>query len=93
MPNMLFIVSDDLTACLGSYGNELCPTPNLDRLADGGVLFERAHCQYPVCGPFRAFLMSGLYPNTTKMLGNNYEIGSYQATNPELANHRASASS
>ncbi len=86
-PNVLFIVSDDLNACLGSYGNEVCQTPNLDRLADEGLQFNRAYCQYPVCGPSRASFMSGLYPKRTRMLGNNYKLGSYKVTNPTLANH------
>lgn len=86
-PNILFIVSDDLTACLGSYGNEVCQTPNLDRLAEEGVQFNRAYCQYPVCGPSRASFMSGLYPKRTKMLGNDYTLGSYKVINPSLANH------
>ena len=68
--NVLLIVSDDLTACLGSYGNPVCKTPQLDRLAREGVVFERAYCQYPVCGPSRASFMTGLYPNRTKTLGN-----------------------
>ena len=86
-PNVLFIVSDDLTACLGSYGNEVCQTPNLDRLASEGVQFNKAYCQYPVCGPSRASFMSGLYPKRTKMLGNNYTLGSYKVLNPALAEH------
>jgi iduronate 2-sulfatase len=86
-PNVLFIVSDDLTACLGSYGNEVCQTPNLDRLAREGVQFNRAYCQYPVCGPSRASFMSGLYPKRTQILGNNYTYGSYKVLNPALANH------
>ena len=86
-PNVLFIVSDDLTACLGSYGNEVCQTPNLDRLASEGVQFNKAYCQYPVCGPSRASFMSGLYPKRTKMLGNNYTLGSYKVVNPILAEH------
>ena len=86
-PNVLLVVSDDLTACLGCYGNSVCRTPHLDRLAAEGVLFERAYCQYPVCGPSRASLMSGLYPNRTKMLGNNYDLGAYRVSNPELAEH------
>jgi iduronate 2-sulfatase len=86
-PNVLFIVSDDLTACLGSYGNKTCRTPHLDRLAAEGVRFNRAYCQYPVCGPSRASFMSGLYPNRTGMLGNKYTLGSYRALNPELADH------
>ena len=86
-PNVLFIVSDDLTACLGTYGNEVCQTPNLDRLASEGVQFNKAYCQYPVCGPSRASFMSGLYPKKTQMLGNNYTLGSYKAINPALAEH------
>ena len=86
-PNVLLIVSDDLQACLGCYGNSVCRTPNLDRLASEGVLFERAYCQYPVCGPSRASFMSGLYPNTTRMLGNNKNLGAYRNTNPELLDH------
>ncbi len=86
-PNILLIVSDDLTTCLGSYGNDVCKTPNLDRLASEGVVFDRAYSQFPVCGPSRASFMSGLYPNRTGMLKNNYKLGSYRATNPDLADH------
>lgn len=86
-PNVLFIVSDDLTCCLGCYGNEICKTPNLDRLAREGVRFDRAYCQYPVCGPSRASMMSGLYPNRTRILGNSRVLGSYRATNKSLADH------
>ena len=86
-PNILFIVSDDLTACLGTYGNEICQTPNLDRLASEGVQFDRAYCQYPVCGASRASFMSGLYPKRNGMMGNSYALGSYRAMNPKLADH------
>lgn len=86
-PNILFIVSDDLTACLGSYGNEICQTPNLDRLASEGVQFDRAYCQYPVCGASRASFMSGLYPKRNGMMGNSYTLGSYRAMYPKLADH------
>lgn len=86
-PNILLIVSDDLTTCLGSYGNDVCKTPNLDRLAREGVAFDRAYCQYPVCGPSRASFMSGLYPNRTGLLRNSYELGSYRASNPKLVDH------
>lgn len=86
-PNVLMIVSDDLTCCLGSYGNEICRTPNLDRLAAEGVRFTRTYCQYPVCGPSRASFMSGLYPEQNGVMGNSYTEGSYRAITPELAEH------
>lgn len=87
-PHILFIVSDDLSAsALGSYGNEVCETPNLDRLAREGVQFDRAYCQYPVCGASRASFMSGLYPETTGFLGNIKTLGSYRVVNPDFADH------
>lgn len=61
-PNVLFIVSDDLSTALGGYGHPQCRTPNLDRLAARGVVFERAYCQSPVCGPSRASFMTGRHP-------------------------------
>ncbi len=61
-PNVLFIMTDDLNCDLGSYGHPLVQSPNIDRLADEGVLFENAYCNYPICGPSRASFMTGLYP-------------------------------
>lgn len=61
--NVLFIVSDDLKASvLGCYGNELCKTPNLDRLAKRGIVFDRTYCQGLVCGPSRQSFMFSRYP-------------------------------
>jgi len=69
-PNVLFIISDDLTAtALGCYGNKLCKTPNIDRLAAQGTLFSRAYCQATFCGPSRASLMFGYYPYASKATG------------------------
>lgn len=65
-PNVLLISIDDLndwTGCLG--GHPQAKTPNIDRLADRGTLFENAHCQSPVCNPSRASLMTGRYPHTS----------------------------
>lgn len=70
-PDVVFIISDDLTAeALACYGNDQCQTPNIDRLADRGVKFTSAYCQYPVCGPSRAAMMSGMYPESIGVIGN-----------------------
>ena len=69
-PNVLFIISDALTAtALGCYGNKLCKTPNIDRLAAQGTLFSRVYCQASFCGPSRASLMFGYYPYASKATG------------------------
>ena len=69
-PNVLFIISDDLTAtALSCYGNTVCKTPHIDRLASQGTRFTKAYCQGTYCGPSRASFMSGYYPHAIKMLG------------------------
>lgn len=68
--NVLFIISDDLTStALSCYGNKVCHTPNIDKLAARGVRFTRAYCQGTYCGPSRASFMSGYYPHAIKTLG------------------------
>jgi iduronate 2-sulfatase len=68
--NVLLIMSDDLTAtALSCYGNTLCRTPNIDRLAAAGTRFTRCYCQGTYCGPSRASLLSGYYPHATGVLG------------------------
>ena len=64
--NVLFIIADDLNCAIGAYGDAVVKTPNLDKLAKKGMLFENAHVQYPLCGPSRVSIMTGLYPDQTK---------------------------
>lgn len=69
-PNILFIISDDLTAtAVSAYENKACKTPNIDQLASEGIRFTKAYTQYPVCGPSRASFMSGYYPSATTTFG------------------------
>ena len=68
--NVLFIISDDLTStALSCYGNQICQTPNIDRIAARGTRFTRAYCQGTYCGPSRASFMTGYYPHATGVLG------------------------
>ncbi|MBA7523756.1 N-acetylglucosamine-6-O-sulfatase [subsurface metagenome] len=71
-PNILFIMSDDHTSqALGVYGSrlaELNPTPNIDRLADEGMLFLNAYCNNSICTPSRASILTGQYSQTNGVL-------------------------
>lgn len=68
--NILFVISDDLTStALGCYGNTVCKTPHIDKLADQGTMFSRAYCQATYCGPSRAALMFGYYMQASGSTG------------------------
>jgi iduronate 2-sulfatase len=80
--NVLFFVSDDLKASvLGCYGDPVCRTPNIDRLASEGVVFERAYCQGVWCAPSRvSFMFSRYQGEGTVNLGQHFrENGWYSA--------------
>ncbi|NNE91647.1 MAG: sulfatase, partial [Verrucomicrobiales bacterium] len=66
-PNVLFVVADDLNCAVGPYGDAAAHTPNLDRLAERGLTFERAYCQQAVCNPSRSSFLTGLRPQTVKV--------------------------
>ncbi len=59
-PNILFIQVDQLTASsLRAYGDQICHSPNLDLIADQGVVFENAYCNFPLCAPSRFSMATG----------------------------------
>lgn len=63
-PNILLIMAEDLGPRLGAYGDPIAKTPNIDRLAREGVLYERAFTTAGVCAPSRAAIIMGVHQNT-----------------------------
>ena len=72
-PNVLLICVDDLKPVLGCYGDATAKSPNIDRLAARGVLFESAYCNQAVCSPSRNTLMTSLRPQTLGI----YDLGTH----------------
>ncbi|MEM7014417.1 MAG: sulfatase-like hydrolase/transferase, partial [Verrucomicrobiota bacterium] len=73
-PNVLFLAVDDMkdwVNCLGGYEGEVL-TPNIDRLANRGVLFTNAHCPSPKCAPSRSAILTGFRPSTTGLYDNGH---------------------
>lgn len=70
-PNILFIMSDDhCERAIGAYGSRLAilnPTPNLDQLANDGMIFNNVFCTNSICTPSRASIMTGQYSHTNKV--------------------------
>ena len=75
-PNILWIVSEDNSPLIGAYGDEFATTPNIDRLASEGVLYENAFAAAPVCAPSRSTLITGVWPTTmgTQHMRSTYAI-------------------
>nr|WP_077401618.1 sulfatase [Cellulophaga omnivescoria] len=69
-PNILFIAIDDLRPELGCYGSNIAITPNLDKFATEGLLFNNAYCQQAICGPSRASVLTGIRPETSGVYHN-----------------------
>ncbi len=65
-PNYLILIADDAGLDFGCYGNPSIRTPNIDRLAENGMLFENTFLTSPQCSPSRISIMTGKYPHTTR---------------------------
>ncbi|MFM8579422.1 MAG: sulfatase-like hydrolase/transferase, partial [Planctomycetaceae bacterium] len=66
-PNGLFIASDDLRPSASASERDVMRTPNIDRIAARGTVFDRAYCQQAVCSPSRSSLMTGKRPDATRV--------------------------
>lgn len=74
-PNILFVQVDQLTAnSLRAYGDGVCHSPNLDRLAETGVVFETAYCNFPLCAPSRFSMAAGQLCSTIGAYDNAAEM-------------------
>jgi N-sulfoglucosamine sulfohydrolase len=60
-PNILWIVTEDISPALGCYGDEYAKTPNLDHLASQGIRYDNAYATAPICAPSRSCLITGMY--------------------------------
>jgi arylsulfatase A-like enzyme len=85
-PNILFILSDDHAyQAIGAYGHELNQTPNIDRIARGGMRFDRCLVTNSICGPSRAVILTGKYSHLNGFYNNtNSRFDGSQATFPKL---------
>ncbi|MCK4746732.1 MAG: sulfatase-like hydrolase/transferase, partial [Bacteroidales bacterium] len=70
-PNIIYIMADDMGyADLGSYGNSMIETPNLDRMAEEGIRFTQHYAGSTVCAPSRGSLMTGMHTGQAYIKGN-----------------------
>ncbi len=94
-PNVLLIAVDDLNdwvGCLGGHPDT--KTPNIDRLAERGMLFTNAHCQGTMCNPSRISIMWGMRPSSTGFYDNHYHVSrepSFLKKHVSLPRHFAAA--
>ena len=76
-PNIILLLSDDQSyRSLGCYGNEQVKTPNFDKLAADGVVFDAAYTNAPLCAPSRFVMMSGRLPSRIAAWDNAVEFSS-----------------
>jgi len=82
-PNIVLIMADQLTAsALRAYGNQVCRTPHLDRLAARGSVFAQAYCNFPVCAPSRASMLTGQLASRLGVYDNASDFRSSAPTLP-----------
>ena len=84
-PNFLVILTDQQRRMdMGCYGNSVCRTPNLDRLAGEGVTFDNCYVQNVICSPSRASLLTGRYPRAHGLITNGVPLSEDEITLPQV---------
>lgn len=82
-PNILYVFADQLRySALGFMGNRIVRTPNLDSLAEQGVVFGEAFSSCPICSPYRAQFLSGMYAHKNGVMDNEYKLKTTVTTLP-----------
>jgi arylsulfatase A-like enzyme len=84
-PNILFVFADDHAyQAISAYGSRINRTPSIDRLSDGGMVFDRAVVTNSICAPSRAVVLTGKYSHLNGVLDNRLEFDGSQQTFPKL---------
>jgi arylsulfatase A-like enzyme len=84
-PNILFIFTDDhATHSMSCYGSKINKTPNLDRIANGGMLFSNCFCTNSICGPSRAVILTGKHSHLNGFRQNGNRFDARQASFPSM---------
>lgn len=85
LPNILFIFSDDHAShAISAYGSKINRTPNIDRLADEGMLFLNTFCGNSICAPSRATVLTGKHSHNNGVMDNRNQFDGSQQTAPKL---------
>ena len=84
-PNILFIFTDDHAShAIGAYGSKVNQTPNLDRIAKEGMLFQNCFCTNSICGPSRAVILTGKHSHLNGFMQNGNVFDGSQQTFPKI---------
>jgi len=84
-PNILFMMADDHAAhALSCYGSRINRTPNLDRIAQGGIRFGNCFCTNSICAPSRASILTGLYSHRHGVIDNKTQFREGSVTFPQV---------
>jgi len=84
-PNILFLFTDDhAVQAIGAYDSKINETPNIDRLADEGVVFDRCFCGNSICAPSRASILTGKHSHSNGLRTNQDRFDPRQLTFPRL---------